>query len=240
MHSPYGLEIVESCLGCTLQRGASFCNLPSRSLDKLQSLGFVTACPKGSILITEGQSPREIFIVCVGHVKIFIVSKVGKRLCLGIGGPGTILGLSAAISGGPHQVTVETLEPCQLRVTKADRFLTFLRQDQAACFAALRCLSSDVRKMHACSRLLGLSNSAAQRLARVLVRWEMYEANALEGKPCLRFPLSHRELAEILGVSRETVTRLLIAFEKKELIHCCADSIVIKDEHTLRTLAVAA
>lgn len=240
MRSPYGLEIVESCLRCKLRAQRLFCDLPPRSLDALQALGFATACPKGSVLSARGQSAREISIVCQGHVKISTASETGKRICLGFAGPGTVLGLSAAISRKPHQVTIETLEPCQLRIIQADRFLALLRNDPAACFAAATSLSNDVRKMHDCARLFGLSHSAAQKLARVLVRWDMHQDDESKGKPRLRFPLTHQELAEVVGVARATVTRLLTTFERKELIRRCGTTLVIEDERKLRALAAAA
>jgi len=240
MRSPYGLEIVESCLRCRLRGEESFCDLPRRSLDALQRLGFATVCPKGSVLSAERQSAREISIVCQGHVKISAGSQTGKTICLGIAGPGTVLGLSAAISKTPHQVRIETLEPCQLRIIKADRFLALARDDQSVCFAAAKCLSNDVRKMHECARLFGLSHSAAQKLAQVLVGWDIHEDSEPKGKPRLRFHLTHQELAEVLGVARETVTRLLTSFERKELIHCRGATLVIENERRLRALAAVA
>ena len=94
--------------------------------------------------------------------------------------------------------------------------------------------------MHDCARLFGLSHSPAERLARVLVHWELREDDDLTSKPRLRIPLTHQELAEILGVSRETVTRLLTTFVQKQLIRCRGDSLVIDDERALRILAAAA
>jgi CRP/FNR family transcriptional regulator len=159
---------------------------------------------------------------------------------LGIAGPGAVLGLGAAISGRLHQVSIETLEPCQLRIIKADRFLDFLKKDSVACFATLTSLTNEVRKMYRCVRLLGLSQSATQRLAQVLIRWDMHEEDEPKNKPCLRFPLTHKELAEMVGVSRETVTRLLSTFQKRDIIHCQGTTLVIEDERTLRALAAPA
>lgn len=240
MLSPYELEIVDNCQGCKLRAGGVFCNLPRATLDVLQSLGFATACPKGSLIVAQGQPAREISVVCAGHIKISTASQTGKKICLGIAGPGTIVGLSAAISRKPHQVLVEALEPCQLRIIKADRFLTFLRNDPVACFSAVICLSTEVREMHDCARLFGLSHSSAERLARVLVQWKLREDDDPISKPRLRIPLTHQELAEILGVSRETVTRLLTTFAQKQFIRCRGDSLVIEDERALRFLAAAA
>ncbi len=237
MQAPYRLEIVENCQRCKLRAGRVFCDLPSSSLDTLQRLGFATSCPKGTVLIAQGQAAREIAILCVGHVKISTASQTGKKICLGIAGPGTVLGLSAAISGAPHQVLIEALEPCQLRIIKTDRFLAFLRRDIVACFAAVSCLGNEVRKMNHCVRLIGLSHSATQKLAQVLIRWDMHEDDEPKDKPHLRLPLTHKELAEIVGVRRETVTRLLSTFEERAIIHCRGRTLVIEDERTLRALA---
>lgn len=237
MRSPYGLEIVENCQRCKLRTGRVFCDLPESTLNTIQHLGFATACPKGMVLIAQGQAAREIAILCVGRVKISTASQTGKKICLGIAGAGTVLGLSAAISGMPHQVLIEALEPCQLRIIKTDRFLSLLRKDNVACFGAIMCLSNEVRKMNHCLRLIGLSHSATQRLAQVLIRWDMHEDDEPKDEPHLRFPLTHKELAEILGVSRETVTRLLSTFEARAIIHVRGTTLIIQDEQSLRALA---
>ncbi len=237
MRSPYGLEIVENCRCYKLRAGHVFCDLPRSTLDTLQGLGFATACPKSTVLMAQGQAASVIAIICVGHVKISTASQSGKKICLGIAGPGTVLGLSAGISGTPHQLLIEALEPCQLRIIRTDRFLALLRKDNIACFAAVTSLSNEVRKMNRCVRLIGLSHSATQKLAQVLIRWDMHEDSGPTGKTRLRFPLTHKELGEILGVSRETVTRLLSTFERQELIHCRGTTLVIEDERTLRVLA---
>ncbi len=238
MPSPYGLEIVENCQHCKLRTGRSFCAVPGPILDALQRLGFATACPKGSVLLAQSQLAREVAILCAGHVKISTTSPDGRKICLEIAGPGTVLGLTAAISGKPHQVLIEAIEPCQLRIIKTDRLLALLRKDPEACFAAVRCLSDEVRRMLGCIRLFGLSHSTAEKLARVLVEWDIREDDE-EGKLLLRISLTHQELAEILGVARETVTRVLATFEHKDLIRCRGATLVIEDERTLRVLARA-
>ena len=167
MPSPYGLEITESCLRCKLRVGRLFCNLPRPTLETLQTLGITTACPKGNVLFSQGQSPHEISVLCLGHVKVSTASQTGRTVCLGIAEPGAVLGLSATISGKPYEVSIEALEPCQLKVIGGDRFLNFLRDDRAACLAVLKCLSNDVRKAYEPVRLFGLSHSATEKLANV-------------------------------------------------------------------------
>ena len=240
MHSSYGLEIVENCERCKLRRGRLFCDLPRPSLNALQQLGFATACPKGTMLFAQDQAPHDVAVVCAGHVKIYTGYHAGKKVCVGIAGPGTVLGLTAAISGSPHQVSIEALEPCQLRIVKADRLLSFLHNDNAACFAAAMCLSKEVQKMNNCLRLIGLSQPAIQRLVQVLICWDIHEEDEPQDRRHLLFPLTHKEFAEIIGASRETVTRLFSAFERRHIIHRSGTTLVIKDERTLRNLASSA
>jgi CRP/FNR family cyclic AMP-dependent transcriptional regulator len=237
MPLPYGLEIMDSCLRCEPRLRSLFCDLPRPKLEALQTLGFTTACPKGTVLSAQGQSPRDVSVLCSGHVKISTATQDGRSVCLGIAEPGTVLGLSAAISGQPHEVTIEALEPCQLKVIRRDCFLGLLRNDEAARLAALRCLSNDVRKTHECVRLFGLSHSAAEKLARVLVRWCLREDDKPRARICLKLPMTHRELAQMLGVTRETVTKLLRSFERKKLIQRDGPNVTIQDEHGLHVLS---
>ncbi|MBZ5664151.1 MAG: Crp/Fnr family transcriptional regulator [Acidobacteriia bacterium] len=214
-----------------------FCNLPRPTLETLQTLGITTACPKGTVLYSQGQSPREISVLCLGYVKVSTASQTGRTVCLGIAEPGAVLGLSATISGKPYEVSIEALEPCQLKVISGDRFLNFLRNDRAACLAVLKCLSNDVRKAYEPVRLFGLSHSATEKLANVLLRWCMRDDRQPKNGIHLRFPLTQRELAQMLGTNRETAGRALRTLERKRIIQCHGSSLVIQDERTLRLLS---
>jgi CRP/FNR family transcriptional regulator len=233
----YGLEITGSCLRCKLRVGRLFCDLPRPTLETLQTLGFTAACPKGNVLFSQGQSPREISVLCLGHVKVSTASETSRSVCLGIAEPGAVLGLSATISGKPYEVSIEALEPCQLKVIRGDRFLNFLRNDRAACLAVLKCLSNDVRKAHESVRLFGLSHSVTERLANVLLRWCMRDDQQPKNGIRLRFPLTQRELAQMLGTTRGTAGRALRSLERKRIIQCHGSSLIIQDKHALRLLS---
>ncbi len=233
MRFPYGLEITENCVDCKLRPGRLLCDLPRTTLERLQTLGVSTACPKGSILFTQGQSPQQIFVLCIGHVKLSMVSPTSRRFCCGIAEPGMVLGLSAAISGKPHEVDAEALEACHLRIVKASPLLDLLREDDAACIAAGRCLSNDVQRIIGCVRLLGLSHSGIQRLAKLLI-----QLSAREGtKTRTVVYLSHRELAQMLGMTRETVTRLLVLLTEQKIIQRNGPYVLVGDENALRMLS---
>ena len=111
MRTPYGLEIIESCLICPLRHDRIFCDLPLQDLEALQAMSSLATYPKGSILFVEGQESRGVFILCNGRVKLSAGTADGKSLIMRIAESGEIIGLPGTISGRPYEVTAEALEP---------------------------------------------------------------------------------------------------------------------------------
>jgi CRP/FNR family transcriptional regulator, cyclic AMP receptor protein len=157
--SPYGLDIIESCLSCQMRPERLFCDLSAEALYAFEAIRYSTAYPKGAVLFVEGQVPSGIFVLCQGRVKMSICASDGKTLIVKITEPGEVLGLSATVSGKPYELTAETVEPCQINFVKRDDFLRFLKRYSDACFKFAEQLS---KKYHtACDELrsLGLSHS---------------------------------------------------------------------------------
>jgi CRP/FNR family cyclic AMP-dependent transcriptional regulator len=150
MLAPYGMEIVESCITCNLRTDRIFCNLPPNLLQAFEDIKYATSYPQGAVLFVEGQSPRGIFVLCKGSVKLSIKSPNGRTVIVKLAERGEVLGLSATISGKPYEVTAETTDCCQVNFVKRDDFLRFLKEDVEACFRVAKLLSE---KYHdACKR----------------------------------------------------------------------------------------
>jgi CRP/FNR family transcriptional regulator, cyclic AMP receptor protein len=143
MTSPYGLQLTDDCLICKLRNSDFFCNLPKETLQDLEKIKYVSAFPPGAVLFVEGQSPRGVYIVCTGRIKLSTASRDGKTLILRIAQAGEVLGLHASVSGRPYDLTAETLQPCQLDFIKRDDFLTFLQRHGDACLNAAKHLSEN-------------------------------------------------------------------------------------------------
>src|SRR6516164_7416820 len=99
MRAPYGLEIIESCMSCPHREDRLFCNLPPAAVQRLAAITSAATYPKGATLFVEGQSPRGVFILCSGKVKLSTSSADGKTLILRIADAGEVLGLAAVVSG---------------------------------------------------------------------------------------------------------------------------------------------
>ncbi len=126
MRAQYGLEIIESCLSCPHREDRLFCNLPPPAVERLAAITSAAAYPKGATLFVEGQSPRGVFILCSGRVKLSTSSADGRTLILRIAEPGEVLGLPATVTEKPYELTADVIEPTQANFISREDFLRFL------------------------------------------------------------------------------------------------------------------
>jgi CRP/FNR family transcriptional regulator len=237
MISPYGMEIVESCLACKLREDRSFCDLPPTALQTFENIKCATAYPQKAILFVEGQLPRGIFVLCKGRVKLSINSPSGRTVIVKLVEPGEVLGMSATISGKPYQVTAETIDPCQVNFVKRDDFLRFLKDDVEACFKVAEQLSEKYHNACKEAGSLGLSHSAAEKLAKLLLEWSFKNGESHKTEPRLKLRLTHEEIAQMIGTSRETVTRLFAEMKKRQIVRSTGSTLVIRNAAALRDIA---
>lgn len=235
MLSPYGLDIVENCLTCKLREDKIFCNLPPKAVQALNAIKYSTVYPKDAQLFVEGQSPRGIFILCSGRVKLSIGSSDGRMLILKIVEPGEVLGLSATVSGKPYELTAETMAPSQVNFVKRDDFLRYLREHNEVCLRVAEQLSDKYNTVCREIRSLGLSHSAAEKLARLLLDWAEKQRHKQQPDR-IKLTLTQEQIAQLIGTSRETVTRLFTDFKKRQFIHVKGSTLVIRNRAALETL----
>jgi len=233
--SPYGLQLVENCLICKLRSDNFFCALPREVLEAFEKIKFPTAYPRGAVLFIEGQSPRGIYMLCRGRVKLSVNSAEGKTLILKLVEPGEVLGLHACVSGSPYELTAETIQPAQVNFVKREDFLRFLEQHGAACLQAAQHLSDNCHSAYDLIRSLGLSHSAGEKLARFLLELTADAENTREGTRA-KLGLTHEEIAQIIGTSRETVTRLLSEFKRKHYATLKGSTLLVHDRPALEKL----
>ena len=239
MRGPYGLELVEDCKACTMRGEGFFCQLPYSAIEKLNSTKFTSAHPAGAVLFVEGQIPKGVYMLCKGRVKLTMNSADGKTLIVRIGEPGEILGLHAALSGDPYELTAEALQPCQVNFVRRDDFLRMLREHPEASAAVVRQVSDGYRLACREIRYLGLSRSASEKVAQFLLESAAHAHATSQGKR-FHLGLTHEEISQMVGISRETVTRTLSDFKNKMLIATKGSMVVIRNESGLKAQAAAA
>ena len=235
-HSPYGLPIIDSCQNCKLRNSNSFCNLSPASIKALDEIKHVTSYPEGALVFVEGQSPSGIYIVCQGKAKLTTTNADGKTLIVRIAEAGEILGLNSCISGRPQEFTIETLQPCQLSFVSRDQFLRFLNEHPDACLQAAQHLSRDCQSAYTLIRSIALSHSVGEKLARLVLQWADDQKSAgLAAR--IKVTLTHEEIAQLVCTSRESVTRTLSEFKRKNILELKGSTLVVKNRAALQQMA---
>jgi CRP/FNR family transcriptional regulator, cyclic AMP receptor protein len=235
MDSSRRLVISNDCMSCTLRRTCDFCNLPQPLMSEFNTLGHLTLYPANATLMMEGQCPRGVYIACSGRSKLSVEARDGKTIILKIAGDRQILGLSAVVSGGPSLVTVTTIELCQVKFIERDSFLHLIEHNSQAAFACANLLAREVTTSFDDVYELLLARSSTEKLARLLLSWVSDEPRNRE----LRVPteFTHEEIAQMIGSSRETVTRLLSDMKRKDLIRLESGTLVIPNRIALQAIA---
>jgi CRP/FNR family transcriptional regulator len=172
-------------------------------------------------------------------VKLSTSSGEARVLITGLAGPGELLGLPAVISGRPYEVTAETLEPSRANFIRREDFMRFLSENAGAALRAAGQLSGNYRAAFEQVRLLGLSGSAASKLARLLLDCGARHGRRQALSTTLRLTLTHEEIGQLIGASRETVTRLFTEFKGRRLIEVRGATLVLRDRPTLEAVAAA-
>jgi CRP/FNR family cyclic AMP-dependent transcriptional regulator len=218
MTAAYNLHIIENCLKCDFREDHLFCNLPREALIKLQAIKATSVYPKGTLLCLEGQSPRGIYVLCTGRAKLSTTSAEGKSIILRIAEPGEVLGLTAAVSNTPYEATIETMEPSQANFISQGDFVRFLQEFPDVGLKVAQQLTHNCKCAYSEIRSLGLSNSVPEKIAKLLLSWAQNPVNIPrkidQGIP-IRVTLTQEEIAQFVGTTRETVSRVLGDFRKK-------------------------
>jgi len=238
MQSPYGMELSGSCETCPLRGEGFFCNLQKPILKAFDAIKFSSGYPGGAVLFVEGEGPRGVYVLCRGKVKLTMTSSDGKTMILRIVKPGEVLGLHAVVSGKPYQATAETVEPCQVNFVRRDDFLRFLAQNSEASIHAAQQLSVDYQTACDQIRSLGLTHSASEKLAKFLLETSAKGQETKQGIR-VRMTMTHEEIGQMIGASRETVTRTLGEFRDKHFLVRNGSMLVIQDRAGLESFAGA-
>ena len=236
--TPYGFEFFENCVMCKWRSEPFFCNLDPAALKVFDTLAFTNVYPQGAVLFAEAQPVRGIFLVCRGSVKLSISSGDGKTLITHIAQQGEVLGLSSAFTGNPYKSTAETLEPTQVNFVRREDFLRFTREYRDASMRAAKQLSQECEADSDHIRALGLSHSAAEKLAHLLILWSNERGKPSDAGVRLQLLMTHEDISQLIGTSRETVTRLLKDFRDKGIIAIRGSTLTIVNKGALEALVL--
>jgi CRP/FNR family transcriptional regulator, cyclic AMP receptor protein len=235
MRAPYGLNVLDNCLTCSVREEHLFCNLSVHAGQRLNEIKSTAVYPKGAMLFIEGQQPRGVFVLCAGKAKLSTSSRQGKTIITKLSEAGDVLGLNAVISNRSYEVTAEMMEPGQANFIPRDSLLQFLKDHGEVALRVAEQLSRNYYTAYDEIRTLGLATSPTEKLAKLLLAWSTKTSPGESGTP-VKLTLTHEEIAEIIGTTRETVSRLFSEFKKKQLLQQKGSTLLIRSRPALEKI----
>jgi len=216
--------------------GEFFSQLSPEGLREFGAMEYVSSYPASAVLFMEGDLPQGVYLIREGRVKLSICSSDGKKLILRIADAGELLDITAAMSGTPYEMTAETIHNCQVSFIRRDDFLRFLLGHPDVYQSVARELSLNYRK--ACEKLRSvvLSSSVSERLARLLLEWGNTGKETDRGTR-VKIAMTHEEIGEFIGTSRETITRTMSDFKHRKFVMLEGSTLMISNRVALESFA---
>lgn len=193
--------------------------------------------PRGDVLFAEGQPAGGVYVLCSGRAKVSISSSEGKTLILRIAQPGDLLGVNSVLKGLPYDATVETLDRCRIDFVPRADFIKLLDESKTARVGVSKILGNELSDVVERARLLLLSQTAQEKLVRLLLKWcdELGEPTP-EGIR-LNHRLTHEEIAQMICGSRETVSRLFAQLKRKQIVRLTASGVFVCNRSALELVS---
>ena len=212
-------------------------NSPLRAIPGIDRVSRSRIYPRGAVVFHEGNIARGVYVLSSGRVKVSISSADGKKLIIRVAKSGDVLGLYAGLTGRPFEATAEMVEGGRVDFVSRTDLLNLMGRQQSFSSDLVEMFSRQFSEFVDNTRMLLLSDSALEKLARLIVRWGRdFGERTTEGVR-VQILLTQEEIAQIIGASRETVTRLFSTLKRDKIIRVKRDALWIRDSEALASLA---
>jgi len=199
------------------RRVALFSELEPAELDALSRVASARSCAAGAPIIRAAEQGDLFFVILRGEVKVFVDSPDGREVVLSHLQAGDFFGEMALFGGDGRSASVTALTDCELVAIARQDFLAVLGRDFSLTRKILQTLCVRLRKANEVIESMALLDVGG-RLARYLLRLADETGQPpVDGYYVVNRP-THQEIANSIGATRETVTRMLKQFEARKLI----------------------
>lgn len=199
--------------------GPAFRQISSDLAQLIASVSSTASYRRKTKLFLEGEKPRGIFILRTGSAKLTTCSTIGKTIVIRLAEPGDVLGLNAVVSNRPFGATAEMMTTGQVDFIAQDSLLRLMKINDDFAFAVAEQLSASYYSLHDALRSFGLAAHPLERLVKLLLCWTSPQGDdASTGDHSFKLPLTHQEIADNIGSTRQTVTKLFSELRRKQLL----------------------
>lgn len=214
--------------------------LSATDRDDLRRLTACRSVARGELIFKVGSAGDNVYFIESGRIKIYHLSPTGKEILLWFCFPGEIFGLAEVCHGGGRQVCAGACEASQLLSIRQESFKTFLEGHPAAALLVNDVLAGRLRNLGNLIKSLVVSD-VDERVAQLLVRLAATHGRRMpNGGVMLDIRLTHQEMANMIGTTRQSVTSALNALKRSGMLDVQDHHIFIHDATLLDASSTAA
>ena len=204
-------------------------------LARLADVVELRSIRRREVVYLPGDPGDAIFFVNGGRVKISKVTRDGKALTLNYSGPSELFGETCLVDGSPRQEMAEALENAMVTVMERNTFEELLKKNATMGYRMTKLLAERRRDVENKLETL-VFRDVTSKLAELLLQLaEQYGVDDARGT-LVALKITHQELANLIGSTRETVSLTLSQFKRKKLICTEGRKVIISDAESLRAL----
>ena len=204
-----------------------FSGLQRDEIQRFADLTRERSYPKGSVILFQDDPGDSLFVLRAGRVKVVLIGEDGREVILGVLEPGAHFGELALIDDQPRSAHVIAMDDSQLLILRREDFRRRVEANPSVAWALLTELSRRLRRADVKIGGLVLLDVPG-RIARLLLDL----ANEA-GSDAIDKPLTHQTIAQMIGASRETVSRAMKEFQDAGLITVERRRISVGDREAL-------
>jgi CRP/FNR family cyclic AMP-dependent transcriptional regulator len=209
-----------------IRRVPLFATLSEAEFKSLENIFQVKNFRKNQIIFLEEETGNYMYIVLTGKVKVTKSTAGGKESILAIHQPGDFFGEMALLDGKTSPATVSAMEDCRIAIIFNADFQRLLMSNEKVVRQIVQVLCSRLRSVW--SQIQDLSYSTADDRIRAGILQLSRKHGVQDARGIIiDLKITHQELAELVGTSRETVTRTLARLQKKGVLQLDQRRIVL-------------
>lgn len=228
-------KVIGHCMDCPVRGSSRLCDVPDEVLREIDAKKQQVSYPAGSILYREGESCRRAFVICRGEVRLTRTSVDGSRTTLKIAKAGELLGVGEAIRNTEYVASAEVMKESSLACLGREQLIGLMGRHSIAGTRISQFLSWECANVFVDLCLLRQPSCAAVKLGQFLLRWVEIGPHCCD--QWISIPYTHSDIAQMLGASRETVTRLISSLQKKHVLQMKRRRLRVVDLAALRRVA---
>jgi CRP/FNR family transcriptional regulator, cyclic AMP receptor protein len=217
-----------------IRRVPLFATLTDAEFQSLEHVFLVRSFPKNQVIFMEEETGKYMYIVLAGKVKITKATAGGKESLLAIHQAGDFFGEMALLDGKTSPATVSAMEDCRIATVSAHDFHTLLMRNEKVVKQIIQVLCTRLRQVWAQVQSLSYSTADSRIKAGILQLSQKHGVADSRGI-IINLKITHQELAEMVGTSRETVTRTLARLQESGVLQIEQRRMILLDPRALRT-----